>query len=199
MNTQQIVELFEDALWKGQNPSISEYINLCSEEQQQALFLILEELQDFHSSASQIEISDESIQRIKAGFQKAIGSPIPQKRIWTIKRFFTIAKSLGKQLEDFERAFGIPIVSLKQLANDLTPLVTRSEFGREQRFQLSKRYSLDVSIINKLINRIFTTIRIYDGHTVKAFTRSREGNIEHLDELRDKLIDAIFQDDSNID
>ncbi|MCI0695489.1 hypothetical protein L0337_26220 [candidate division KSB1 bacterium] len=199
MNIQQVVEDFENALWTGQNPDIYRFIKRCPEEKRLALFLLLDELQRFHADAVSIEIPEEVHARIYTKFREAVSvSNAELAKSWTIKRFFELAQSLGKQWEDLERAFSIPIPQLKQLANDLTLLTKPSEFGNKQRLALSKKYSLELSSINKIINRAFSAIRFLEGRTVPAFTRSKEGDIEHLKDSREKLIELIFQDDVNL-
>lgn len=201
MNIQQLIENFDNALWTGQNPDIYEFLKRCPEEKRQAMFLILEKLQKFHTGAESIEIPEEVHTRIYTNFRKVVGaSHAKQIKSWTIKRFFELAQGLGKQWEDLERAFSIPIPKLKLLASDLTLLTKPSEFRNEQRLALSKKYLLELSSINKIINRAFSAIRILEGHAVPTFTRSKDGNIEHLNDenLREKLIELIFQDDFNL-
>lgn len=199
MNVQQIIHDFENALWSGQNPDVHQFLKRCPVAQHQALFVLLEELQRFHSEAESIEISEDVHARIYTKFRKAVSvSNAKPVKSWTIKRFFELAQSLGKQWEDLERAFSIPIPKLKQLASDLTLLTKPNEFGNEQRLVLSKKYSLELSSINKIINRAFSAIRFLEGREVPAFTRSKEGNIEHLKNSREKLIELIFQDDTNL-
>lgn len=196
MNIQQLVENFDNALWTGENPDIYEFLKRCPAEKRPAMFLILDELQRFHADAESIEIPEEVHTRIYSNFREAISaSNAKLQKSWTIKRFFELAQSLGKQWEDLERAFSIPVPKLKRLANDLTPLTKPSEFGNEQRLVLSKKYSLELSSVNKIINRAFSAIRFLDGRSVPAFTRSKDGNIEHLRGAKEKLIELIFQDD----
>lgn len=199
MQIQTIVEKFEKALWEDQNPDILDYVELAPKNNRPALLLILEELKEFHSDAIHAEIPGPVLNRIYDSFQREIASSTVRED-WTLKRFFGLALSLGKSIEELENVFGIPVKKLKKLTSDSTPLGKRKDFGKEARLTLSKKYSIELSQINKIVNRAFSAINILENAPLKAFTRSREGDIDHFQEseIKQKLIEAIFKEDSDL-
>lgn len=199
MTIQKIIEDFEKALWDGKNPDILEFVHRSPQDKQPALLLLLEELKTFYDEALEIEIPQNTLDRIYSDFQKETGlvySKLKNER--TLESFFELSKSIGKQLEDIEPIFSIPETKLKKLAGDTTALGKPGEFGRTKRLELGKKYSIDFSSINKLINRVFSAIQIIENEPLPVFTRSKKDDINHFQEIKEKLIEAIFEVDASL-
>lgn len=199
MTIQNIIEDFEKALWGGQHPDILEYVQRSPKDKRPAFFLLLEELKDFHEDAMSIEIHESVLKKIYNNFEKEIHKEKTiVSKIWTLKDFFELPQRLGKQWEDLEKVFKIPAPKLEQLANDLTPLGKPNDFGKVKRLELSKKYSIDFSLINKVVNRAFSAIRILESKPTQVYTRSKADDVGHFEEIKEKLIEAIFQEDINL-